>query len=137
MDIQPCFNSEILTELTDVATNTLNELEKIDSSNADVAEVTFGKTDPFQSEDEISFFKAFDADQKEQKVAILQKCISNDPQFPNRVIWKICSDLNVPLEKINFILDPASKINLDFNYADDISDRTCLHEAASCGNLAM
>jgi CDK inhibitor PHO81 len=65
---------------------------------------------------------------------IRQHLNEEDHDIISRVFWRACSEKNSSVESIQYLVD-ANKIN--FNYMDDISDRTCLHEAAIVGKLSL
>lgn len=52
-----------------------------------------------------------------------------------RVFWRLCSHPTVGEDLLQLVVKHFP--NLDFNYTDDVSDRSCLHEACAAGNVAM
>ncbi|PKY39195.1 hypothetical protein RhiirA4_393104, partial [Rhizophagus irregularis] len=57
-----------------------------------------------------------------------------DHDIISRVFWRACSEKSSSVESIEYLIN-TNKIN--FKYMDDISERTCLHEAAIVGKLPL
>ncbi|KAI8598822.1 hypothetical protein EDD21DRAFT_396134 [Dissophora ornata] len=61
-----------------------------------------------------------------------------EPEFARdvltRVFWRCCSEVGAPEELIQQLVNTGL---VNFKFVDDISDRTCLHEAAMTGRLSI
>ncbi|KAG0052370.1 phosphate system positive regulatory protein pho81, partial [Gryganskiella cystojenkinii] len=60
--------------------------------------------------------------------------IENAREVLTRVFWRCCSEKDVPDAAIQLLVRTGL---VDFKFVDDISDRTCLHEAAMIGRLDL
>ncbi|CAG8751758.1 18159_t:CDS:2, partial [Racocetra fulgida] len=65
---------------------------------------------------------------------ILHHQIEEDKDILSRVFWRVCSEKNSSIDSIQCLVN-TNMVN--FKYFDDISDRTCLHEAAIVGRLPL
>ncbi|KAL1917087.1 uncharacterized protein VTP21DRAFT_5285 [Calcarisporiella thermophila] len=159
VEIQPCFNQQSLAEFADVAASNLLELDSLADGQAVVPSATattevmpqqrksidftasIGKSAALASAsviDELSIelHKAM----LTGSVALVQEVIDRIRQHPfsadsdrvSRVFWRACSDAT---DDIVQLVVGSGLIN--FKYIDDINDRTCLHEAAITGSLAL
>ena len=66
----------------------------------------------------------------------VKKHIAVDPDFCSRVFWLLCSHSQFREDIVQHLVASAGDF-LDFNFTDDISDRSCLHEAATSGNAMI
>ncbi|KAF9578953.1 phosphate system positive regulatory protein pho81, partial [Lunasporangiospora selenospora] len=58
----------------------------------------------------------------------------NAREIVSRVFWRCCSETSVTDGIIQLLVKSGL---VDFKFVDDISDRTCLHEAAMVGRLSL
>lgn len=60
--------------------------------------------------------------------------LENAREVVSRVFWRCCSEINTS----DVVIQQLVKTGLiNFKFVDDISDRTCLHEAAMVGRLSL
>ncbi|CAG8533496.1 12469_t:CDS:2 [Ambispora leptoticha] len=148
VEIQPCFNRDIITELADNARDNLLELEDIASglSNSSPSspysperKLSIGgesQTSDVMDDLETELFKAITTGSISSVQEILER-IRDHPTGENRdqisrVFWRACSEGST--ESIQLL---AETNLINYKYMDDISDRTCLHEAAIVGRTAL
>ncbi|GJJ69376.1 CDK inhibitor PHO81 [Entomortierella parvispora] len=60
--------------------------------------------------------------------------LNNAREVITRVFWRCCSEKDAPDAAIQLLVQTGL---VDFKFIDDISDRTCLHEAAMVGRLDL
>ncbi|KAG0306864.1 phosphate system positive regulatory protein pho81 [Dissophora globulifera] len=58
----------------------------------------------------------------------------NAREVVSRVFWRCCSEVNTSDSVIQQLVETRL---INFKFVDDISDRTCLHEAAMVGRLSL
>ncbi|KAG0204690.1 phosphate system positive regulatory protein pho81 [Mortierella sp. GBA30] len=58
----------------------------------------------------------------------------NAREVVSRVFWRCCSEVNISDSVIQQLVKTGL---INFKFVDDISDRTCLHEAAMVGRLSL
>ncbi|KAF8937404.1 phosphate system positive regulatory protein pho81 [Dissophora ornata] len=58
----------------------------------------------------------------------------NAREVVSRVFWRCCSEINTTDSVIQQLIKTGL---INFKFVDDISDRTCLHEAAMVGRLSL
>ncbi|KAJ1956830.1 phosphate system positive regulatory protein pho81, partial [Dispira parvispora] len=174
VEVQPCFNRDIIGELSDTATThlgeILNKIDELPSSSAAASLVlpTTALHSPSGSSNAISetpshthygksepqLFEALLNDQRSVIQGILDKYqtqptttlphqVSSIDSPPNSspnihrlfsaLFWRACSEglWNDSMELV------ARSGLVDFTYADDINDRTCLHQAAIHGLVGL
>lgn len=136
VEIQPCFNNDVLAELTDQATTNVAELDNIladDNLNADTSSrnVNMGESiDDVESD----LTKALRDKNPSAVAEYLAKRgtplsgATEDAEFISRSFLRFCTEGNTQCLEILL----ASK-EVDCNFADDISGRTCLHELVTAG----
>lgn len=150
MDIQPCFNNDVLSELADQAATNLLELDNLADgivTTSSASPVTTPgesqKIDLFDYSDtavvddlENELCKAVVNGQTSTVLDILERIrqhtIPEDRDRISRVFWHVCSEASA--ETIQLLVDTGL---VNFNYVDDINDRSCLHEAATTGRLQV
>ncbi|KAI8368706.1 hypothetical protein BD560DRAFT_447356 [Blakeslea trispora] len=142
IDIQPCFNAQVLCELSDTASANRIELSNIQAgipiSPANNSTVT--ETTPFVGDEiddiEIDLVKAVTAGQlsliKEILDRIMQHPSAEDHGRLTRVFWHACSE--APQQVIDMLIDTQL---VNFQYVDDIIERSCLHVAAMNGRVSV
>lgn len=139
IDIQPCFNTQFLCELADIASANRAELSNIqagipvstNNNNHHHHEQPPETTDVIDDM-ELELVKAVSAGQ----ASLVREALDRVAQHPSpddrvrlsRVFWHACSE--APRE----IIDLLVQTNLiNFEYVDDINERSCLHVAAMAG----
>lgn len=138
IDIQPCFNTQFLCELADIASANRIELSNIQAGiPVPTATSTPPEQQPTQPADviddlEIELVKTVSSGQatlvREVLDRIAQHPSPGDGDRLSRVFWHACSE--APRE----IIDLLTGTNLvDYGYVDDINERSCLHVAAMAG----
>ncbi|CAG8568265.1 9275_t:CDS:2 [Ambispora gerdemannii] len=148
VEIQPCFNRDIIAELADNALSNLLELEDIASglSNSSPSsphsperKLSIGgesQTTDVIDDLETELFNAIMTGPISSVQEILER-IRDHPTGENcdqisRVFWRACSEGST--ESIQLLVETDL---INYKYMDDISDRTCLHEAAIVGRSAL
>jgi CDK inhibitor PHO81 len=154
VDIQPCFNHKVLAELTDAVTTNLAEVDALLDRSSSVVDSSMSMkitVEPVTTvassthiggrgfaddvlDAEAELLSCIAENEVEMLFSLLQKhahsSLKDDPQLLSRIFLNVCneasSDMLVALLNSNLI---------DRSYCDDISNRTCLHEAAIRGRL--
>ncbi|GBB88938.1 hypothetical protein RclHR1_15560002 [Rhizophagus clarus] len=146
VEIQPCFNRDIITYLSDsVETNLLDlqdkkvKLSATPPSSPERRHSMSELEEPDIMDDiEIELFKAVTIGTPTTVHEILERIRQHqgeeDHDIISRVFWRACSEKSTSVESIEYLVK-TNKIN--FKYMDDISERTCLHEAAIVGKLPL
>ncbi|RUS30079.1 hypothetical protein BC938DRAFT_479880 [Jimgerdemannia flammicorona] len=143
VDIQPCFDNEVLSGLADQAATNLVELENLSNgiitstSPRDPQRIEFNvdHTDTAVVDDlENELYKAVANGQSSTAQDILERIRQHptpeDGDRISRVFWHACSEASPEM------IQPLVGTGLvNFKYVDDINDRSCLHEAAITGRL--
>ncbi|KAI8148297.1 hypothetical protein BJV82DRAFT_591579 [Fennellomyces sp. T-0311] len=133
IDIQPCFNTQFLCELADIAS-----ANRIELSNIQAGIPVSGNSSAQQQEAdviddlELELVKTVSSGQatlvRETLERMQQHPSSQDRDRLSRVFWHACSEAS------NEIIDLLIATHLvDFSYVDDINERSCLHMAAMAG----
>ncbi|CAI2166042.1 19028_t:CDS:2 [Funneliformis geosporum] len=149
VEIQPCFNKDIIADLSDNVENNLLELRdrKIGLSATPISSPSppgrrhsIGESEEHDLMDdiEIELFKAITTGAPSTVHDILERIRQHpsdeDNDIISRVFWRACSEKSSSVESIKYLVD-TNKVY--FKYIDDISERTCLHEAAIVGKLPL
>ncbi|CAG8534348.1 4022_t:CDS:2, partial [Cetraspora pellucida] len=150
VEIQPCFNREFMSYLVDNVDNILLELQNHSQgltttpssrSTSPGRRLSVGElsAEPDVMDDlETELFMAImkDATSTVQEILgrILHHQIEEDRDILSRVFWRVCSEKSSSIDSIQCLVN-TNMVN--FKYFDDISDRTCLHEAAIVGRLPL
>ncbi|KAK5827879.1 hypothetical protein F5H01DRAFT_272383, partial [Linnemannia elongata] len=151
VDLQPCFNQDAMVELADSAAHHLLGLEDIQQgrpSSAPSSPVSskpapahsYAPSSPMQQqmdELETDLFNALTANQASVVQEILERRLttpSGTKNIVSRLFWRCCSETSVSDPVIQQLVDTGL---VNFKFVDDISDRTCLHEAAMVGRLSL
>ncbi|KAI9190717.1 uncharacterized protein BJ171DRAFT_490875 [Polychytrium aggregatum] len=143
VEIQPCFNNEVLTELSDIATANIADLDAITASASESEIATQNPLKKYPGETvvhedlETEFSKLVLNGRTAEVQEFLEKRKSNpvlleDTQFLSRVFLAVCADAS--MECSDLLL---ATTEVDCNLTDDISDQTSLHESASSGRLDL
>eukprot|EP00842_Homolaphlyctis_polyrhiza_P003288 jgi/Hompol1/3960/HPOL_003414-RA len=144
IEIQPCFNNEVLTELTDIAAANISELEKqIETMELDEQENSSaaaaiqrrvnGNSTLDEAESELSKYLS-EKDhvhigeflQRQQPAALA----AEDPQFFSRLFLRFSAESSAA--SLAALLATGL---VSINSVDDANDRSCLHEAAIAGRI--
>ncbi|KAJ3127326.1 phosphate system positive regulatory protein pho81 [Nowakowskiella sp. JEL0407] len=151
VEIQPCFNNEVLTELNDLAAANLADLDqrleglepektitKSSSLDAIVPNTTEDPVDDVETQfamlfinGETSLIKEFLENRKipsDQSASSLTAF--DDKDFLSRVFLRVCTESTITC--LEFLIESGE---INYNYMDDITNRTCLHAAATSGRL--
>ncbi|CAG8537801.1 10627_t:CDS:2 [Paraglomus brasilianum] len=144
VESQPCFNRDTITELADSASGNIVELDSFTNGlpinhfpSPSTPERTLLRT-PEQldviDDIETELFKAITSGPSSVGQEILERIRQHpeDRHYVSRVFWRVCSE--GPLDAIQTLVNTGF---VDFTYKDDISGRTCLHEAAIIGRLSL
>lgn len=138
VEVQPCFNREVLRDLSDRATTTRLELE----AWAEGENIQFDVSRPA---DRVVTAQQFGTDEDELDVQILQSAATGNLQSLGEWIAKLQSfpdaadrTTRMFLTAINEFSDDVLGLLLtsglvDIHAEDDINERNCLHEAAISG----
>ncbi len=139
MDVQPCFDREVISKLSDQARDGLLELqawaEGENITYTPAAEVDSRLQQPNQDNDvEGQVIQAVNAG----NVAVVEDWIQRSPsgdETRRRVSRLFLDTVNTASSKAQQYLYGTDRI--DFNYADPINGRNCIHEAAVSGKLEV
>ncbi|KAJ3085363.1 phosphate system positive regulatory protein pho81 [Quaeritorhiza haematococci] len=146
IEIQPCFNNEVLAELTDAATTNITELDAL------LSDEKFEPASRLAASEERSSSIADDdviGDNETELIQLAQKGhvseirdfldkrhsltgVKEDKDFLSRVFLRICTEST---EECLRLLLATGEVNC--NLTEDISNRTCMHEAAISGRLDL
>ncbi|KAJ3071112.1 hypothetical protein HDU98_005824 [Podochytrium sp. JEL0797] len=153
VEIQPCFNNDVLTEFTDSATTNIAEIEAYIehgdfaptpvndmSSSKPVSSAVFGQVSESMNDLEMELVTLMNAhgpqhahgldDIRDFLVKRKESIHNDDREFFSRVYLRVLP--TAPSESISLLLGQDV---VDCNYIDDINNRTCVHEAAISGRL--
>ncbi|RKO88297.1 hypothetical protein BDK51DRAFT_35596 [Blyttiomyces helicus] len=147
IEIQPCFNNDVLAELTDQATTNFAELDShLASEETEAAtRISDFRHGTEALEDTETELYRFLAENDAAAVAeFLQKrkaagATGSDPASPSsaddkdllsRIFLRFCAESTI--ECLTLL---AKSGEVDSNFVDDISDRSCLHETAIAGRF--
>ncbi|KAI9341860.1 hypothetical protein BD770DRAFT_351886 [Pilaira anomala] len=142
IDIQPCFNTQVLCELSDLASANRIELSNIQDGipispiSSTLADETTSNFGDEIDDVELELMKFVSTGQaslvREILDRIAQHPAAEDKARLTRVFWHACS------EATKDITDMLIETNLiNFEYVDDIIERSCLHVAAMNGRLDL
>ncbi|KAJ3164895.1 phosphate system positive regulatory protein pho81 [Geranomyces variabilis] len=166
IEIQPCFNNDVLAELTDQGTANLAEIEHLlseddpeaSASSSAAAAAAFGSSSASTAGEAAATFineSALTNALKQKNASAVQTFVSlmlrNKPdaaatagtaaaaspyreerEFLCKSFLRFCA--NTSVECLETLLASGQ---VDCNYSDDISGRTCLHELAIADRLDM
>ncbi|KAG2198472.1 hypothetical protein INT47_004459 [Mucor saturninus] len=143
IDIQPCFNTQVLCELSDLASANRIELSNI-QDGIPISPVSSHMTNDGSSNNnydeiddiELELVKSVSSGQSSLVREILDRIIQNpspdDKGKITRVFWHACSE--APKDITDMLIE--TKL-VNFEYVDDIIERSCLHVAAMNGRLDL
>ncbi|KAG0308647.1 phosphate system positive regulatory protein pho81 [Dissophora globulifera] len=166
IDLQPCFNQDAMVELADSAARHLLSLDNFEQGrpsstlSSPVISIKPEQQEQQQKTDDLES-DLFHATTTHQSI-LLQEIInrrvlallsnptpgasanienvSNEQELEwarealSRVFWRCCSEPRAPEDLIQKLVETGL---INFKLVDDISDRTCLHEAAIVGRLSL
>ncbi|CAG8459568.1 27087_t:CDS:2 [Dentiscutata erythropus] len=149
VEIQPVFNRDIMSYMVDNVDNILLELQNLSQGlittpssrstspgrRLSVCELTVEHD--VMDDIETDLFMAIMKDSTltvQEVLGRVQHQIEEDNDILSRVFWRVCSEKSSLIDSIQCLVG-TNMIN--FKYVDDISDRTCLHEAAIVGRLPL
>ena len=145
-----CFNREFIAELSDIAAANLLELENL-SHGRGIAEMIAAANGDLSSEKRLDFAAA--ASQEFDALADLEANLAEaikagrvgpaaemiriaadneDHTSVSRIVWRALLDAPAPA-----VQDALAHGLADYGFVDDISSRTCLHEASLAGKLQL
>ncbi|KAJ3256726.1 phosphate system positive regulatory protein pho81 [Boothiomyces macroporosus] len=126
IEVQPCFNTEVLTDLADQCASTLIELDKLletslESTNSKhLLRHALSEIQPILTHQHHLELKEW-----------LKKDYNLDKEFYSKCFLSFCTETSI--ECLLVLLE----YGVDLNLTDDISDATCLHELAIEGKLEI
>ncbi|KAK5127518.1 hypothetical protein LTR85_006857 [Meristemomyces frigidus] len=137
VDVQPCFNRDVISELSDQATTGLLELqawaegEKITYTPAVELE---NRVPPGGQDEEVEtqVLLAVNAGNAGLVREWAARVLSSD-EARERISRVFLNSINTANPEAQQILYQTNAV--DFNYADQINERNCIHEAAVCGKV--
>ncbi|GAM82891.1 hypothetical protein ANO11243_008770 [Dothideomycetidae sp. 11243] len=140
VDVQPCFNRDVISDLSDQATTSLLEIaawsegDSVEFRPANSEQPARGQlnghTDDFDVDSQIQ--AALVAGNLVTVLEWVQR-ITDDKAGRDRVSGVFLGTVNqTPISAQKVLLD-SGRVNV--NFADDINERTCLHELARSGRL--
>jgi CDK inhibitor PHO81 len=147
IEIQPCFNNDVLAEFTDAATTNLAELEAAleggeyqvviandVASPKEYSAALRSSTDGMQDLENALVGFLMNGNTELARDFLEKRKSSNlqheDSEFSSRIFLQVCAEASI--ECLHMLAD-TSDVNL--NFTDDITSRTCLHEASITGRL--
>ncbi|KAL7751046.1 phosphate system positive regulatory protein pho81 [Sorochytrium milnesiophthora] len=153
IEIQPCFNSDVLTEITDIVATNVSELMQLEESTSMPAESPVPTAVPATTaaaqavsasakpdaeltldDFEPELVKSLSHPHTAKLAQILERRAKN-PHFHDvvsRVFVRACGQSS--LECVKMLLN-SGEVNI--TYADEINERTCMHETAILGNCVV
>ncbi|OZJ04337.1 hypothetical protein BZG36_02387 [Bifiguratus adelaidae] len=149
IDIQPCFNAQVLTELADIAATNLLEMENLADGYGVVlsdmpespklekpALYLINSSEAALNDIELDLYNAVSQNESTMLLDILsrisQRPSAEDKERLSRVFWHACQGSSTEMTTLL-----ASTGLINFNYCDDINQRSCLHEAAISGKFEV
>ncbi|EPQ30369.1 uncharacterized protein PFL1_01895 [Pseudozyma flocculosa PF-1] len=150
VEVQPCFNREFIAELSDIAAANLLELENLshgrgwaDATSPASGDLSADKKLDFaaaQSQDfdalaelEANLAEAIKAGRVGPAAEMVRIAAQNeDATSVSRIVWRALLESPPPAVEAALAQGLA-----DYGFVDDISSRTCLHEAALAGKLQL
>ena len=140
MEVQPCFNSDVLRELADGAIGAAAALEKL-CSEVDASQLEQEDGKCTESAELIEFeswlLKSMSKTSESSRTSV-RNALANRKSLPDgfldRLLWKMCGSSGITAD---FVALLESFSILDFDYCDGMNDKSCLHEACISGNVAL
>ncbi|KAG0132550.1 ankyrin repeat protein nuc-2 [Tuber indicum] len=141
VEVQPCFNRDVITELSDQATTSLLELE----AWAEGENITFDSKDSEQSTDDRLLGSGGGDEDTELLKAVFSenstalkewinrlKSSENPQQAVTRTFLAAIAEGSE--ESLGVLMDSGM---VNFHHEDEINERNCLHEAANTKRLSV
>ena len=137
IEVQPCFNKEILIELSDSVATNLTEIEhfQLQESNRALEGRLSSSESPGEDMESMLITLLHRQDVSDISKFIFKNksaALMLDPDVFTRVFFRASTDPAVSIEKLSYLLQST---HVDVSYADDINDRTAIHEIAITGRL--
>ncbi|KAN0064831.1 phosphate system positive regulatory protein pho81 [Thecaphora frezii] len=150
VEVQPCFNREFIAELSDIAAANLLELENLshgrgwaDATSPANGDLSADKKLDFaaaQSQEfdaladlEANLAEAIKAGRVVPAAEMVRIAAQNeDSTSVSRIVWRALLESPPPAVEAALAQGLA-----DYAFVDDISSRTCLHEAALAGKIQL
>lgn len=141
VEVQPCFNREVITELSDQATTSLLELE----AWAEGENISFDRKG---SEHTVSG-RILGTDESDADAEFLRAVFSEDTAVLREWIGRLEGSENVRARVTRAFLAAIPEGSedslgilmetglIDFHSEDEINERNCLHEAANAGRMSV
>nr|POE82264.1 ankyrin repeat protein nuc-2 [Quercus suber] len=137
VDVQPCFNRDVISDLSDKATTGLLELqawaegEKISYTPAAELENRPQPIDQEDTELENQVLQAVNAGNEVQVKEWARRVVADNDEAKERISRVFLNTVNSAAKSSQEILYATGLV--DFNYADSINERNSIHEAAISG----
>ncbi|KXT17637.1 hypothetical protein AC579_10152 [Pseudocercospora musae] len=139
VDVQPCFNRDVISELSDQATTGLLELqawaegEKLQYTPAPELD---GRHQPIAQDEEIEsqVTQAINAGNVGLVREWSSRMTTND-EAKERISRVFLNTVNTAAAAAQDVLYSTNLV--DFNYCDPINERNCIHEAAVSGKVSV
>ncbi|THH13892.1 hypothetical protein EW146_g6378 [Bondarzewia mesenterica] len=147
VEVQPVFNRQLISELSDIVTACLVDITDVSSGLAldgqAVNDLIFNRQMSIEGNTQMGLFRDLESnlrkavttgDQEAVKAAVLYSNTLGQQQQAKvhitRILWR--SVVDAPPDLADLIMSSTSE-PFDFKFVDDINGRTCLHEAAITG----
>nr|POF16380.1 ankyrin repeat protein nuc-2 [Quercus suber] len=139
VDVQPCFNRDVISDLSDKATTGLLELqawaegEKISYTPAAELE---NRPQPVEQEDtelENQVLQAVNAGNEVQVKEWARRVLADNDEAKERISRVFLNTVNTAAKSSQEILYATGFV--DFNYSDSINERNGIHEAVISGRM--
>ncbi|CAG8808860.1 1443_t:CDS:1, partial [Gigaspora rosea] len=150
IEIQPVFNRDNMSYMVDSVDNILLELQNLSqglnttpssrstSPGRRLSVCELSVEHDVMDDIETDLFMAIMKDSTPTVQEILGRVqhhqLEEDNDILSRVFWRVCSEKSSSIDSIQCLVNTNF---VNFKYVDDISDRTCLHEAAIVGRLPL
>ncbi|KAI0047270.1 cyclin-dependent protein kinase inhibitor [Auriscalpium vulgare] len=150
VDVQPVFNRQLISELSDTVTACLIDITDVSVGLAlegdAVSELIINRQMTVEGNTQIGLFRDLESNLRKavasQDEASIRSLVTYSDTLGQqhwgrgnitRILWKAVIDAPQPLADL--IL--ATSGYFDFQFVDDINGRTCLHEASIAGELRL
>ncbi|KAI8906028.1 hypothetical protein EDD86DRAFT_211356 [Gorgonomyces haynaldii] len=132
IDIQPVFNNDFLTAMSDMVSNELQALESFIDSLKERATQDLQEERPTAEHVESDLSTMLLESSVDSLAQILSKFTLQDTHLLSRLLLRHCTETSI--ECVQALLNTKS---IDINYSDDINFRTVLHESVIAGRLDL
>ena len=146
IEIELCFNYATMSELSDCAAACLDDLHSLDSDDSVFDEdklgsdYEFGGDDHLETQFTLILIQAKSPnDERISHFLTLNYHLATSEYFALQIMFCLCSRADVTVSAVDSLLslDIARGANVDFNYKDSSTEKTCLHVLSENGNLAL